>query len=71
MDKQDEEWEPLTSQELECLAWVGRGKTSGDISSILSISQQTVRSHCATAIAKLSAQNLMHAVAKAHRLNLI
>ena len=35
----------LTSRQLECLAWVARGKSSSDIGAILGISARTVDEH--------------------------
>ena len=55
----------LTTREKECLSWTARGKTSWEISVILSISESTATFHLRNAAIKLKASNRTHAVAKA------
>lgn len=57
----------LTPRELECLKWTSSGKTSWEISKILSISQHTVDWYLTSMIRKLGAANRPHAVAEAFR----
>jgi len=58
---------PLTERERECLTWVARGKTDGEIGIIIDRSPETARFHVRNAIAKLDASSRSHAVAKAMR----
>jgi DNA-binding CsgD family transcriptional regulator len=55
----------LTSRELECLAWACEGKTTWEISQILSISESTVNFHLNNTIKKTRAVNRQQAIAKA------
>jgi len=52
----------LTQREAEVLRWTGDGKTTGEISSILSISDNTVNYYLKNAMAKLHAANKTSAV---------
>ncbi|MEW5422403.1 autoinducer binding domain-containing protein [Amorphus sp. 3PC139-8] len=61
----------LTRRERECLQWCAEGKTSWEISQILSISQHTADWYLASASRKLAASNRLHAVAEALRRGLI
>ena len=61
----------LTPRELEAIHWVANGKTSGEIASILSLSEHTVNTYVNNAIRKLDCVNRTHLVAKALRLRLI
>ena len=61
----------LTKRELECLSWVGEGKTSWEVSRILDISERTVVFHLQNAAMKLKAKNRMQAVARAVYLGFI
>lgn len=61
----------LTQRETECLTWTAVGKTSWEISVILSISESTATFHLRNAGVKLMASNRTHAVAKALHLGLI
>lgn len=61
----------LTRRERECLQWCAEGKTSWEISQILSISQHTADWYLASASRKLAAANRLHAVAEALRRGLI
>ncbi len=55
----------LTGRECEVLTWVGRGKTSSEIATILGLSERTVNFHCERAIKRLGVANRAQAVAKA------
>lgn len=61
----------LTDRERECLLWTARGKTAGDISGILSISQETVVFHLKNAMQKVGVYSKHHAVVKAIMMGLI
>ncbi len=61
----------LTEREREVLYWISEGKTSRDISAILSIAKPTVEKHFTTLQHKLCAQNRTHAVAEAMRRGLL
>ena len=61
----------LTEREVECLRWTASGKTSWEISRILSISENTVTFHLRNAIAKMQVSNRPQAVAKAVAQSLI
>lgn len=58
----------LTVREKECLRWVAQGKTDWEISTILSISQDTARQHVTSATRKLGCVNRTQAVANAIKL---
>jgi len=55
----------LTDREREVLTWVGRGKTSSEIATILGLSERTVNFHCDQAMKRLNVFNRAQAVAKA------
>jgi DNA-binding CsgD family transcriptional regulator len=55
----------LTDRETEVLTWVGRGKTSSEIATILGVSTRTIDFHCAQAMGRLDVMNRAQAVAKA------
>lgn len=55
----------LTQRELEVLKWTADGKSSGQISDILTISIDTVNFHVKNAVRKLSAANKTAAVVRA------
>jgi DNA-binding NarL/FixJ family response regulator len=61
----------LTAREHEVLTWVGRGKTSGEIATILGVRERTINFHCDQAIKRLDVTNRTQAVAKAITLGLI
>jgi LuxR family quorum sensing-dependent transcriptional regulator len=61
----------LTPRETELLHFAAAGKTSWEISEILSISEYTVRDHFKTIIRKLNCANRAHAVAVALERNII
>lgn len=51
----------LSARETECLRWTADGKTSDQISKIISISAATVNFHLKNAVGKLGAANRHHA----------
>ena len=61
----------LTASERDCLAWSARGKTTGEISQIMALSEHTVNHYFGLAGTKLNASNRTHCVAKAIKLGLI
>jgi len=54
----------ITARELECIKWAADGKTSWEISRILSISQRTVDFHLANCISKTNSSNRQQAIVK-------
>jgi DNA-binding CsgD family transcriptional regulator len=61
----------LTGRELDVLRWIARGKTAGEIATILGIGKRTVDEHAASAIGKLGAANRTHAVVLAIQQSII
>ena len=61
----------LTSRESEVLRWTADGKTSYEVSIILSISERTVNFHLNNCMSKLSVNNKIAAVVKAISMGLI
>jgi DNA-binding CsgD family transcriptional regulator len=61
----------LSRRQLECLAWVGKGKSAGDIGQILGISGRTVESHIARACEVLGVRTRVQAVLRARELGLL
>ncbi len=61
----------LTAREIEVLKWTADGKTSGDISYLLSITENTVNFHIKNAISKLDTANKTAAVVRAAMLGLL
>jgi len=61
----------LTKREIECLKWVCDGKTSWEISVILSISERTVLFHFSNIQKKLNTTNRLQSVAKSIVMGLI
>lgn len=61
----------LSDRERECLQWAAKGKTSWEISQILSVTESTVIYHLRNATRKLNAANRIHAVTKALQASLI
>ena len=61
----------VTPRELEILKWLERGKSTWDISVILSRSERVVKWHVNNLMQKLSAQNRTQAVAIGMRLGLL
>ncbi len=62
---------PLSQRELEVLRWLRMGKSSWDISVILTISERTVNYHVNNIIRKLGVMNRLQAVFEAVRMKLI
>lgn len=62
---------PLTAREVEVLKWTADGKTSGEVSEILCVSENTVNFHVKNAVAKLRTANKTAAVVKAAMLGLL
>lgn len=54
----------LTSREKSCLCWAAKGKTSWEISQILSISERTVNFHLGNCIAKTNSNNRQQAISR-------
>jgi DNA-binding CsgD family transcriptional regulator len=54
----------LTRRELECLAWVSRGKTDLEIGHIVGCAPRTVRFHIDNAKTKLNVGSRVQAIAK-------
>lgn len=61
----------LTNREIEVLKWSADGKTSSEISTILSISDHTVNFHVKNAISKLGVTNKTAAVVQAAVLGML
>lgn len=61
----------LTERELEVLTWVGEGKTSAEIASILGIARNTVRNQIQSTLIKLRVNTRSQAVAKAIKRGLV
>ncbi|MDH4274837.1 MAG: helix-turn-helix transcriptional regulator [Gammaproteobacteria bacterium] len=61
----------LTGREREILQWILAGKTTWEISRILTISQRTVTYHVQNAMTKLGASTRSQAIANAARLGLL
>ncbi|MCS3456714.1 LuxR family transcriptional activator of bioluminescence operon [Aeromonas sp. BIGb0405] len=56
--------EVLTGRETECLSWASEGKTSGEIASILGITERTVNYHLNQVTRKTGSINRYQAIAK-------
>lgn len=54
----------LTSREKACLSWAAKGKTSWEISQILSISERTVNFHLGNCISKTDSNNRQQAITR-------
>jgi len=61
----------LTARELECLKWVAAGKTSWEISRILSCAEVTVNYHVSNFMRKFNAESRQHAVIRGIRSGLV
>lgn len=61
----------LTAREIEVLRWTADGKTSGEVSKIMSISDRTVNFHIANTLKKLNATNKTAATIKAAMLGIL
>jgi DNA-binding CsgD family transcriptional regulator len=53
----------LTPREIEVMTWSARGKTYGEIATLLSIAEDTAKSHIESVRNKLNASNKTHAIA--------
>jgi DNA-binding CsgD family transcriptional regulator len=62
---------PLTGRELQCLAWVSRGKTSWETATILGLSERTVNFHLCNASRKLNVYGRQACVLRAIQLGLL
>ncbi|WP_166838272.1 helix-turn-helix transcriptional regulator [Rheinheimera pleomorphica] len=63
LNKTEEDFS-LTSREQACLNWAAKGKTSWEISQILSISERTVNFHLGNCIRKTNSCNRQQAISK-------
>ncbi len=54
----------LTRRELECLAWVARGKTDQEIADVVGVAPRTVRFHIDNAKTKLKVGSRVQAIAR-------
>ncbi|QPF73600.1 LuxR family transcriptional regulator [Roseateles sp. DAIF2] len=61
----------LSGRELEVLKWTADGKTSGEIATILAVSENTVNFHVKNAVAKMRTCNKTSAVVQAAMLGLL
>jgi LuxR family transcriptional regulator len=61
----------LTGREVEVLKWTADGKTAGEISDLLAVSEHTVNFHVKNAVAKLQTANKTAAVVRAAMLGLL
>ena len=61
----------ITRRQLECLVWVGEGKSASDIGGILGISGRTVEGHLLKICAHLGVKTRFQALLKARDLGLI
>lgn len=61
----------LTAREIEVLRWTADGKTSGEISTILAVSEHTVNFHIKNSVVKLQTTNKTAAVVRAATLGLL
>ncbi|WP_374469550.1 LuxR C-terminal-related transcriptional regulator [Phenylobacterium sp.] len=61
----------ITKRQLECLAWVGEGKSASDIGGILGISRRTVEGHLLKICTHLGVKTRVQALLKARDLGLI
>jgi len=62
---------PLSNRELQCLAWVSKGKTSWETATILGLSESTVNFHLRNASKKLNVYGRQACVAQAIYLGLL
>ncbi len=72
-DDEDDDWidEPLTPREIEVLELLGEGLPNKAVAGRLGISDQTVKFHVASILAKLGASNRTDAVRRALQRGLI
>jgi LuxR family quorum sensing-dependent transcriptional regulator len=57
----------ITPREMEVLKWVADGKTAWEMSTIIGLSEHTIRNHIENARKKFDAMNTAHMVALAFR----
>jgi len=62
---------PLTNRELQCLAWVSKGKTSWETATILGLSESTVNFHLRNASRKLNVYGRQACIAQAWQMGLL
>jgi DNA-binding CsgD family transcriptional regulator len=62
---------PLTEREKECLVWICKGKTYGEIANIIGISKGSVKTYLDNSRYKLNAINLPQACALVIAYNII
>lgn len=62
---------PLSARETEVLAWISRGKSTGDIALLLGITESTVKFHVKSIMRKLDVVTRSQAVAVALQLGLL
>jgi LuxR family transcriptional regulator of spore coat protein len=62
---------PLSGRELQCLAWVSKGKTSWETAVILGVSESTVNFHLRNASKKLNVYGRQACVTQAIHLGLL
>ena len=63
LDNLYKEHTPLSPKETEVLKWIAQGKSTWDVSTILGISERTVKFHVTNILQKLDAVTRTHAVA--------
>jgi len=61
----------LNSREISCLEWAAAGKSSAEISVILSLSEHTINGYMKSAVSKLGCVTRGQAIAVACKLNLV
>ena len=65
VDRKQNDQKILTDREKEVLTWAARGKTKWEISVILGVSKDTIKTTQSRACKKLDASNVMHAISAA------
>lgn len=70
-DSADSPLDPLTEREIEVFRLMTRGFSNAEISTELTLSQSTVKSHIQKVMEKLSLRNRVHAVIFAYEKNII
>jgi DNA-binding CsgD family transcriptional regulator len=71
MTKTSDTVSDLTDREIECLSWIGEGKTSDEIALIIGISRNTVNNYITSIMNKTGARTRSEAVAFAVRQRII
>ncbi len=64
-------FEDLTSRELDVLRQLSQGRSNKEIAGVLSISEETVKTHVSSVLAKLNAGNRAHAIVQAFKRGVI